>query len=72
MAKVRRGPVGSSEPILAGLARPVVMGVGGWTALHWFGGGLTTLFAVMALALAVFGTTVATAIACGAWHGRRD
>ncbi len=59
-------------PILAGLARLVVAAACGWTVLHWFGGGLTSLFVVMALALTVFGTTIAIAIARGAWLVRRD
>ena len=59
-------------PILAGLARLVVAGAGGWIALHWFGGGLTSLFAVMALALTLFGITIAIAVAGGAWRVRRN
>ncbi|MGH7355394.1 MAG: MATE family efflux transporter [Candidatus Rokuibacteriota bacterium] len=55
-------------PILAGLARLSVAALGGWAVVHWLGGGLTPLFAVMALALTVFGTTIAVAIARGAWH----
>ena len=41
--------------------------LGGWAAVHWLGGGLASLFVVMALALVIFGTTIATAIARGAW-----
>lgn len=55
-------------PILAGLARLSVAGVGGWVVVHALGGGLAPLFLVMALALAVFGATIAVAIARGAWH----
>jgi putative MATE family efflux protein len=59
-------------PILAGLARLVVATAGGFAAVHWFGGGLTSLFVVMALALTLFGTTIAVATAGGAWSVRRD
>src|SRR5947208_3506053 len=59
-------------PILAGLARLVVATAGGFAALHWFGGGLTSLFAVMALALTLFGITIAIAVAGGAWRVRRN
>lgn len=55
-------------PILAGLARLSVAGVGGWVVVHALGGGLAPLFLVMAVALTVFGTTIAVAIARGAWH----
>ena len=49
-------------PILAGFSRLVIASVGGWLAIHWFGGGLTALFGVMALALVVFGITVTGAV----------
>jgi putative MATE family efflux protein len=55
-------------PILAGLARLLVAAVGGWVVVHGLGGGLVSLFVVMALALVIFGTTLAVAIARGAWH----
>lgn len=55
-------------PLLAGGARLVIAAGGGWIALHWLGGGLPTLFAAIALALAAFGTIVAIAIKAGAWR----
>jgi Na+-driven multidrug efflux pump len=55
-------------PILAGFSRLVIASVGGWLAIHWFGGGLTALFGVMALALVVFGITVTGAVRSGAWR----
>ena len=58
-------------PILAGAARLVVAAVGGWLILHWLGGALTALFAVMATALVIFGASVAGAIHLGAWGVRR-
>ena len=58
-------------PILAGAARLVVAAVGGWLILHWLGGALTALFAVMAAALVIFGASLAGAIHLGAWGVRR-
>jgi MATE family, multidrug efflux pump len=58
-------------PILAGAARLVVAAAGGWLILHWLGGGLTALFAVMAAALVIFGASLAGAIHLGAWGVRR-
>ncbi len=55
-------------PVLAGFSRLIVATVGGWMAIHWFGGGLTALFAVMALAFVVFGITLALAVRSGAWR----
>jgi putative MATE family efflux protein len=59
-------------PLLAGLSRLVVAVGGGWLALHALGAGLASVFAVMALALAVFGIVVAVAIHRGAWRLRRE
>jgi putative MATE family efflux protein len=55
-------------PVLAGFSRLVVASVGGGLAIHWFGGGLTALFAVMASAFLVFGITLALAMRSGAWR----
>ncbi len=49
-------------PLLAGLARLVVAVVGGWLVVHRLDGGLHGLFVVIAVSLAVFGTTVAVAL----------
>jgi putative MATE family efflux protein len=54
-------------PLLAGALRLAVAGGGGWLAMHW-GADLAGLFRVMALALVVFGSTVAAAIYLGAWE----
>ena len=59
-------------PLLAGLSRLVVAAGGGWIALRLLDGGLSSVFAVMALALALFGTVVAFAIHRGAWRLRRE
>ena len=58
-------------PLVAGTARLVIAAGGGWIVVHAFGGGLVALFAVLALALVVFGVTVAVAIRAGAWNPRR-
>lgn len=53
-------------PLLAGLARVVVAGGGGWLALTWTGS-LDALFAALALGLVIYGTTIVAAIRGGAW-----
>ena len=59
-------------PLLAGSLRLVSAAAGGWLILHQLPGELTALFAVMALALVLFGSTLAGAIRLGAWEaGRR-
>jgi MATE family, multidrug efflux pump len=57
-------------PLVAGLSRLVVAAGGGWIALRVLGGGLASIFAVMALALALFGTVVTVALHQGAWRLR--
>ena len=59
-------------PLIAGASRLVVATGGGWIALHVVGGGLASIYAVMALALALFGSVVALAIHRGAWRRRRE
>jgi Na+-driven multidrug efflux pump len=59
-------------PLIAGLTRLVVATGGGWIALRVAGGGLWSIFAVMALALALFGTVVTVALHQGAWRARRE
>lgn len=55
-------------PLVAGFARLLAAALGGWVAVHLLGAGLTGLFAAMALALVVFGASVAAAIRAGAWR----
>jgi putative MATE family efflux protein len=55
-------------PLLAGAARLVIAGVGGWLVVGWLGGGLGALCAVIALAFVVFGTSIALAVKGGAWR----
>jgi putative MATE family efflux protein len=59
-------------PLIAGLTRLIVATGGGWIALRGAGGGLWSIFAVMALALALFGTVVTVALHQGAWRARRE
>jgi putative MATE family efflux protein len=59
-------------PLLAGATRLTVAAAGGWVVLHWAGGGLGALFAVMAAALVLFGGILAGAIHLGAWNERRN
>jgi Na+-driven multidrug efflux pump len=54
-------------PLLAGMMRLLIAAGGGWMALHWFAGGLTALFIAIAVALTLFGSTVAVAVQAGAW-----
>ncbi len=58
-------------PLVAGLSRLVVAAGGGWIALRVLGGGLSSIFAVMALALALFGIVVTVALHQGAWRLQR-
>jgi Na+-driven multidrug efflux pump len=53
-------------PLVAGLARLTVAGAGGWLAYYWTQD-LSAVFATLGLALAVFGTLIAGAVALGAW-----
>src|SRR3989441_4743201 len=59
-------------PLVAGLSRLVVAAGGGWIAPPRPGGGPPSLFCLVALALALFGTVVAVAIHRGAWRLRTE
>jgi len=54
-------------PLVAGLSRLVVAAGGGWIVLRLLGPSLASIFIVMALALALFGTVVSVAMYQGAW-----
>jgi len=54
-------------PLAAGVFRLIVATAGGWIVIHWLGGGLAGLSAVIALAFVVFGLTLLTAVRGGAW-----
>ncbi|MBI2219295.1 MAG: MATE family efflux transporter [Candidatus Rokubacteria bacterium] len=58
-------------PLVAGFIRLTVAAAGGWLVTRAFGGGLGALFAVVAVALVCFGSTVALAVRAGAWRVRR-
>jgi putative MATE family efflux protein len=55
-------------PILAGTLRLVVAGAGSWILVRGLGTGLWGIFLMLAVALVLFGTTTAGAIAAGAWR----
>jgi Na+-driven multidrug efflux pump len=55
-------------PLTAGFARLAIAAAGGWLGGYGFGWGLPGIFAAMALALIVFGTTTAAAVKLGAWR----
>ena len=57
-------------PVLAGTVRMVIAAFVGWTAVIWFGVGLSTLFQIVALAAVAYGGLTAAAVLGGAW-GRR-
>lgn len=59
-------------PFLAGFTRLIIAGAGGWLATRWLGGGLSGLFAAMAVALVVFGTINVAAVRLGAWRIGRN
>ena len=53
-------------PLVGSLSRLVVASGGGWIAIHGFGGGLSSLFAMVALSFVTFGGIIAAAT----WSGR--
>jgi putative MATE family efflux protein len=55
-------------PLAAAALRLAIAGGGGWLITRAFGAGLDALFAIIALALIAFGSTVAVAIRRGAWR----
>ena len=55
-------------PLTAGFARLAVAAAGGWLGGYGLGWGLPGIFAAMAIALIVFGTTTAAAVRLGAWR----
>jgi putative MATE family efflux protein len=55
-------------PLTAGFVRLTLAAAGGWLTGYGLGWGLPGIFAAMALALVVFGTTTAAAVKLGAWR----
>jgi Na+-driven multidrug efflux pump len=53
-------------PLIAGIARLLVAGAGGWLAYEWTHE-LAPVFIALGAALAVFGALIAAAVALGAW-----
>jgi Na+-driven multidrug efflux pump len=56
-------------PVLAGTVRMIIAAFVGWSAVTWFGAGLSTLFQIVALASVVYGALTAAAV-LSSW-GRR-
>ena len=56
-------------PVLGNIARLLVAAIGGWLAIR-SGGELAQVFMAQGFALVVYGVSIATAIAGGAWFGR--
>ena len=56
-------------PLLGGLFRMIIAVCGGWLVLS-LTGSLSWTFAALALALVVYGVTVATSVASGVWFRR--
>lgn len=54
-------------PLAGSMARLVILVVGGWLCVHVFQTPATGLFAVVALSLVVYGSTIAIAIRLGSW-----
>jgi Na+-driven multidrug efflux pump len=57
-------------PLRAAALRLIVAIGGGWLSLHLMPSNIAGVFVALGLALAVFGTTNALAVALGAWCGR--
>lgn len=55
-------------PLIAGFVRLAVAAMGGWLGGYWLGWGLAAIYAAMALALVIFGGTIAAAVRLGAWR----
>ena len=58
-------------PLIAGLSRMVIAVGGGWLLLRMTGD-LTLVFVALGIGLAIFGLTIAGAVASGAWFRGRD
>lgn len=62
-------------PVLAGTVRMIIAAFVGWSAVNWFGAGLSTLFQIVALAAVAYGGLTAAALLGGSWGrppARRD
>ena len=54
-------------PLAGSMGRLVILVVGGWLCVHVFQASANGLFAVIALSLVVYGSTLAIAIRLGSW-----
>jgi Na+-driven multidrug efflux pump len=54
-------------PLAGSMGRLVILVVGGWLCVHTFQTPASGLFAVVALSLVVYGSTLAIAIRMGSW-----
>ena len=54
-------------PVLAGTARMIIAAFIGWSAVAWYGAGITSLFQIVALASVTYGVLTAAAVFRGAW-----
>ncbi|MGH7307184.1 MAG: MATE family efflux transporter [Candidatus Rokuibacteriota bacterium] len=55
-------------PLIANCARLVITIGGGWLAGHWYGGGLAAVFAAVAAAFVLYGSTIVAALKAGSWR----
>jgi Na+-driven multidrug efflux pump len=55
-------------PVIAGLARLLIAGLGGWLIVTQFGLGLHTLFVAVAMAAIAYGGITAVATMLGQWR----
>jgi putative MATE family efflux protein len=55
-------------PLVAGFVRLTVAAAGGWLGGYWLGWGPHAIYVAMALALVIFGCTIAAAVRLGAWR----
>jgi MATE family, multidrug efflux pump len=55
-------------PVSIGLVRLSVAVLGGWALVHWLGAGLQGVFAMLALAMVLFGGLIAAAVRGGIWR----
>ncbi|MBI1773808.1 MAG: MATE family efflux transporter [Proteobacteria bacterium] len=55
-------------PVIGGTIRLIVAGLAGWSAVAWLDAGLTTLFAVVALSMVLFGSICALAVRMSRWQ----
>ena len=54
-------------PLAGSMGRLIILAVGGWLCVHVFHAPASALFALVALSLVVYGSTLAIAIRMGSW-----